>query len=145
VEIALKLDPTPADIDAVLLGLIAYNDEASRRDAGYQPFALHLLDPDTGAPVGGMSGYAVYDWLFIQLFHVPATLRGKGQGRALMARAEAFARERNCIGIWLDTYSFQARPFYEKLGFTVFGTLEDHPIGGRRFFMQKRLDTPSTP
>ena len=56
------------------------------------------------------------------------------------AKAEAWARERNLAGMWLDTFAFQARPFYEKLGFSVFGTIEDHPRGSRRFFMQKRLD-----
>jgi GNAT superfamily N-acetyltransferase len=60
-----------------------------------------------------------------------------------MARAEAWARQRNLAGMWLDTFAFQARPFYEKLGFTVFGTLEDHPRGSRRFFMQKRFTAPA--
>jgi GNAT superfamily N-acetyltransferase len=143
VEIALKLDPDKADIYAILLGLIDFNRKASGREPNYQAFALHLTDPDTDSPVGGLSGWAVFDWVFIELFHVPETLRGKGYGKALMARAEAFARERACIGLWLDTFDFQARPFYEQLGFTLFGTIDDHPTGGQRFFLQKRLDTPS--
>jgi hypothetical protein len=57
-----------------------------------------------------------------------------------MAEAEVFARQRGLLGVWLDTFSFQARPFYEKLGFSVFGTLHDHPAGGARYFMQKRFD-----
>jgi GNAT superfamily N-acetyltransferase len=140
VDIALKLDPDAADEKAVRDGLIAFNRKNSGREAGWQPFVLHLVDPETGKPVGGLTGFALFDWVFVELFHVPEDLRGQGHGRALMARAEAFARERNCIGIWLDTFSFQARPFYEKLGFSVFGTLVDHPIGGARYFMQKRLD-----
>jgi GNAT superfamily N-acetyltransferase len=91
-----------------------------------------------------MTGFTTFDWLYVELFHVPETLRGRGHGKALMARAEAFARERGLIGIWLDTFDFQARPFYESLGFSVFGTIEDHPIGGARHFLQKRLDGAST-
>jgi GNAT superfamily N-acetyltransferase len=139
VEIALKLNPEQADIDPIDRGLIDFNRRASGRDAGYQPFALHLVDPITRAPVGGLSGWASFDWLFIELLHVPEELRGQGQGRALMERAEALARELRLVGIWLDTFDFQARGFYEKLGFTVFGTIEDHPIGGRRYLLQKRL------
>jgi len=56
-----------------------------------------------------------------------------------MDRAEAIARAHGCVGIWLDTFSFQARGFYEKLGFAVFGTMEDFPPGHQRFFLQKRL------
>lgn len=139
-EIALKLDPGQDDIEVVRAGLVAHNRKASGREAHWQPFALHLTDPASGRPVGGLTGAAVFDWVFIELLHIPERFRGQGHGEALMARAEAFAREQGCIGIWLDTYSFQARPFYEKLGYTLFGTLDDHPVGGARYFMQKRLD-----
>jgi ribosomal protein S18 acetylase RimI-like enzyme len=58
---------------------------------------------------------------------------------ALMREAEAVARENGCTGIWLDTFSFQAPGFYEKLGYTVFGTLADYPPGHSRFFLHKTL------
>ena len=41
-----------------------------------------------------------------------------------MLAAEAEGRKRGCTAIWLDTFEFQARPFYEKIGFAVFGTLD---------------------
>lgn len=138
-DIAFKLDPDEADIEAVRKGLIAFN-RAQRNDApsGYQPFALHLKT-DGGAIVGGLTGMALLDWLVIDLFFVDAAYRGQDHGTRLMQRAEEFARERGLVGIWLDTFAFQARPFYEKLGFSVFGELVDHPRGSRRYFMQKRL------
>ena len=138
-EIRLKLDPDEADMRAVRDGLIEYNRDASGREAGWQPVAIHLVD-DNGTAVGGLTGATVFDWLFIQLLHIPQSLRGQGFGSMLMTRAEAFARERGCAGIWLDTFDFQARPFYEKLGYSVFGTIENHPIGGARYFLQKRLE-----
>jgi GNAT superfamily N-acetyltransferase len=142
-DLEIILNPNDADRNAVRLGLIEFNRRAAGRDAGWQPIAIHLLDPATGGPVGGLTGAAVFDWFFVELLHIPEALRGKGHGRALMNRAEQFAREQGCVGIWLDTFSFQARPFYEKLGFTVFGTLDDHPIGGARYFMQKRFEAPA--
>ena len=39
----------------------------------------------------------------------------------------------------LSTFSFQARPFYEQLGYALIGTLEDYPEGHSLFFMTKRL------
>jgi hypothetical protein len=41
--------------------------------------------------------------------------------------------------VWLDTYSWQARPFYEKLGYDVFGELPYRGGAHRRFFMRKTL------
>jgi GNAT superfamily N-acetyltransferase len=75
----------------------------------------------------------------VELLAVPEEHRGAGYGIRLMEQAERIARVNECIGLWLDTYEFQARGFYEKLGFEVFGTLDDHPVGQRRFFLRKRF------
>ena len=138
-QITLKLDPDEADIDAVRVGLREYNQaQLGARVPFYQNIALHLRDDD-GAIVGGLTATAVLDWLFVELLHVNETHRGHDHGSALMAEAEAYARANDLAGIWLDTFAFQARGFYEKLGFSVFGTLEDHPRGSRRYFLQKRF------
>ena len=136
-QIELKLDPGAADESVVLDGLRDFNQQAGG-PADYQSIAV-LLKDDGGTPVGGLTGWAVYNWLFIKLLHIPDAYRGKGYGTQLMQRAEAFARERNLTGIWLDTFEFQAPGFYDKLGYSIFGTIEDHPVGGRRYFLQKRL------
>jgi hypothetical protein len=54
-------------------------------------------------------------------------VRGRGFGKELRKRAETYAVERGCTDAFLDTFSFQARPFYKKLAYRVFGTLENHP------------------
>jgi GNAT superfamily N-acetyltransferase len=73
---------------------------------------------------------------------VPETLRGQGLGRELMRRAEEEAIARGCHASWLDTFQFQARGFYERLGYTCFGELSDYPPGFSRYFMQKMLKPP---
>jgi GNAT superfamily N-acetyltransferase len=138
VVFAEKLNPTEGEVDAVLAALVQ-SEQSAGRDAGYLPMAVLLSDAEGGPVTGGLYGYRLFDWLFIQYVAVPISLQGQGVGQELMARAEAWAREHGLAGMWLDTFAFQARPFYEKLGFSVFGTIEDHPRGSRRFFMQKRL------
>jgi len=54
-----------------------------------------------------------------------------------MAEREAVAR--GCRGAWLDTFDFQARGFYERLGYACFGEIPEYPIGHTRFFMKKDL------
>ena len=54
---------------------------------------------------------------------MPETLRGRGIGTDLLRRAEAEALVRGCHGAWLDTFEFQARGFYERLGYRCFGEL----------------------
>jgi GNAT superfamily N-acetyltransferase len=130
--------PTLEDREAVLAPLRAYN-EAMAGPARAEPVAILLRDAED-RPVGGLWGRSGYDWMFVEYLAVPEALRGQRFGSALIQEAERIARARGCCGIWLDTFAFQARGFYEKLGFTVFGTLEDHPRGSRRFFLSKRLE-----
>lgn len=129
--------PSEADRDAILVPLRAYNISRAG-DPRIRPIAI-LLTNEHGDHVGGLWGKCAYDWLFIELLAVPEEHRGGSYGKALMERAERIARDNNCIGLWLDTYEFQARGFYEKLGFEVFGTLDDHPVGQKRFFLRKRF------
>lgn len=65
-------------------------------------------------------------------------IRGQGVGRQLLGRAEAEAAARGCRNAHLDTFSFQARGFYESLGYEVFGALGDYPPGHSRYFLHKR-------
>jgi hypothetical protein len=53
--------------------------------------------------------------------------------------AEAGAVQRGCHSVWLDTHEFKAKSFYEKLGYTEFGRLENFPTGYARHYSQKQL------
>lgn len=130
---------TEADYQAVLSPLHAYN-VGRAGDPGIETVALLLTD-ETGVSVGGLWGQIAYNWLVIELLSVPEEYRGAGLGRTLMERANEIAQSRDCIGIWLDTFEFQAFEFYTKLGFETFGVLDDHPLGQKRFFLRKRFET----
>ena len=89
--------------------------------------------------IGGLWGRTGFGWLFVELIFVPEALRGRGIGADLMSRAESEAIGRGCHGAWLDTFEFQARGFYERLGYACFGQLDDYPPGFARYFMKKGL------
>jgi GNAT superfamily N-acetyltransferase len=136
-RLTIPESPSETDRNAVIAPLRAYNIRQAG-DPRIRPVAILLTD-EGGDHVGGFWGKLVYDWLFVELLAVPEEYRGGNYGTALMQGAERIARADNCVGIWLDTYEFQARGFYEKLGFEVFGALDDHPIGQKRFFLRKRF------
>lgn len=137
-EIVATDSPSTADRETILRELIAFN-EAQAGTTPLHQFALFIRDADSGDTVGGLYSYSFYDWLYIDVLVVPEALRGRGLGRELMRRIEIEAMAQGCIGVWLNTFSFQARGFYEKLGYEVFGTIDDHPPGAQRFFLRKRL------
>ncbi len=130
--------PTDEDRQAILQALVAFN-RSNGPPTLAQPLAI-LIRSQSGEIEGGLWGHSIYDWLRIELLVVPEVIRGQGVGRKLLAKAEEAARQRLCIGAWLDTFSFQARGFYEKAGYRLSGQIEDHPIGGARYIMAKRLD-----
>lgn len=99
-------------------------------------FTLRLDDAGERL-VGGLSGVMAWGWLFIDAVWVHPDLRGQGAGRVLMVHAESHAAAQGCHSVWLDT--FQARGFYESVGYSVFGTLEDYPGEQTRWFLRKRL------
>jgi GNAT superfamily N-acetyltransferase len=137
-EFTIRLDPTEAEIEALRTPLLDHLKQIGR-DIGYRPYSILLSDTPGGPVTGGLYGYVLFEWLFIQYVSVPETLRGQGVGTELMAQAEAWVRAEGLAGLWLDTFAFQARSFYEKLGYSVFGEITDHPRGSSRYFLKKQL------
>ena len=60
-------------------------------------------------------------------------------GSQLLEAAESEARLAGAHNAYLETYSFQARPFYEARGYTVAGQIADLPPGGTYYLMRKAL------
>jgi GNAT superfamily N-acetyltransferase len=137
VDVRIDDGVTPADEACVVRGLLAFN-EIRLGPSGDQPVKLVVRD-SVGTVIGGILGHTRWRWLYIDKLWVDELVRGKGIGSGLMAAAEDLARARGCTDASLDTFGYQARPFYEKLGYELFGTLEGYPPGSRQYFLRKRL------
>ena len=118
--------------------LLRFN-EATVGNATGIPYAITVHADASEDVVGGLWALSLWGSFYIALIFVPDDARGNGLGSDLMSRAEAEARNRGCRDMWLDTYVFQARPFYEGLGFSVFGQIEGPAPMFPRYFMQKQL------
>lgn len=132
-------DVADEEVRQAIVGPLLRFNESQAGPSGNRPLVVELRDVD-GAIVGGLWGATAYGWLFIQLLAVPEQSRGQGLGRRLMSLAEAEALKRGCHAAWLDTFEFQAKAFYEQIGYSCFAALPDYPKGSSRYFMRKELE-----
>jgi len=94
---------------------------------------------DSGRIVGGLILQSWWKESYIELLWLSERERRRGVGSELVAEAERRARRRGSKLLHLNTYSFQAPRFYEKLGFRCCGRMSGSPKGESRYFYVKRL------
>ena len=137
VQMRIETNATMEDAATVLRGLREFN-EVRLGPADEQPVRIVVRDAN-GNVVGGVLGHTKWKWMYIATLWVADSARGQGLGTKLMQAAEDLAKARGCTNVSLDTFEYQARPFYEKLGYKLFGTLEGYPPGYRQFYLTKTL------
>ncbi|MEZ4731217.1 MAG: GNAT family N-acetyltransferase [Caldilineaceae bacterium] len=124
-------------IAAIIQGVDEF-EQANGQDDNNRPLILAVLHRD-GEVVAGLLGKLLRGWLQVDMLWVAESLRGRGYGAGLMQRAEAIAIDEGCRSVHLETYSFQAPDFYKKLGYEVFGALEEYPPGETKYYFRKQL------
>ena len=77
---------------------------------------LWFFAASSGKVQGGVRGQTYWSWCAIDVLTVAEPYRRQGIGSRLLARVEEIARARGCVGIRLDTTSFQAPDFYRRHG-----------------------------
>ena len=139
-KVVLESDPDLAMRAKILEPLAAFNESVAG-PGHWGLLAVTVRGPDDEI-VGGLWGRGGYGFLFVELLALgPA--RGLGLGRKLMLLAEDEARRRGLLGMWVDTWTFQAPDFYPKLGFVECGRIRGYPPGHDRIFFVKRFDDPA--
>jgi GNAT superfamily N-acetyltransferase len=98
-----------------------------------------------GTIQGGARCDIAWGWLYVDWLWVAEARRGAGLGTRLLGTAEALARETACLGVHLNTWSFQAPGFYAKQGYTEAGRVADMPPGAIRHWFIKPFpkETPA--
>lgn len=133
--------PERADAEEISSRLIAFNREMVNRPDPV-PFTVAVREGD-GRIRGGIRAIMHFDVLYIDHFWLDRDLQRGGLGARVIAAAEAEGKRRGANVSWLDTFSWQARPFYEKQGYKVFGELPYVAGKHRRYFMWKQLTLDS--
>lgn len=103
------------------------------------PLIVIAFEPN-GAVAGGLLGETQLSWFKLSVMAIGAKLRGRGIGTELVRRAEAEATRRGCKYAYVDTMSYQAPEFYQRLGYQVVGRLDDwDSCGHAKYYMVKPL------
>jgi GNAT superfamily N-acetyltransferase len=136
-QVTLEQKAKGSDMATIVQGLLAYN-ATHAGEAGPNYLVVTVRD-DAGTCVGGLVGATYLGWLQVHSVWLPEELRGRGHGAAVLAAAEAEAIRRGCPRACLETLSFQALPFYEKHGYSVFSKLDDFPPGSTKYSLSKSL------
>ena len=135
----LELDenPSPADFRVILDGVRGFNRQQTNNEAP-RPIACFLRD-EQGQIVGGVQAGLWGRSAHIDALWVDEKLRGQGYGSQLMNAIAKYAVDHGHPLIYLETASFQALPFYEGLGYRIFGELPDITKGHTLYFLCKDL------
>ncbi|MFT3809721.1 MAG: GNAT family N-acetyltransferase [Micropepsaceae bacterium] len=136
-KVAVETGPAGPLKKVIGKGLGDFNT-AQAGSYAYAQFVVGVRDAK-GALRGGFLMEMLYETAFLKWAWVDEKLRGRSLGRTLMAVAEDESRRRGARNLWLDTFSYQARPFYEKLGYKLFGTLEYGRPELKRYWLAKEL------
>ncbi len=135
-EIVSLSEARLADEEAIVRPL---NDANLEHGVVWNPLRVVLALRRDGEILGGLIGSIHWDWLSVDILGVDARLRGQGYGAALMARAEEMGRAAGCVGSRVETHSFQAPGFYERIGYERYADLPDNPKGHSRLMYRKDL------
>ena len=136
-KIRVTDSPTSAEIEELQDNLTEYNLQhlEIKEKKSLALFATN----DQEEKIGGITGHTFGNWLLIKYLWVHESQRGSGLGSQLLRQMEAIAVERGCCLALVDTFFFQAKPFYEKQGYQTQMTLDHYPKTSKRHYLTKQL------
>ncbi|WP_109393282.1 GNAT family N-acetyltransferase [Proteus terrae] len=135
-SLKITTNPTPNEINEIYEGLLTHNLRYIQMKQ-YSPLAV--FKEENGKKIGGITGDILGNWLRIRYLWVDKAYRGQNIGTELLQTMENTAKEKGAKYAEVDTFSFQALPFYQKQGFVIFGTLENYPISDKKYYLRKKL------
>ncbi|MCF6437019.1 GNAT family N-acetyltransferase [Pseudoalteromonas sp. MMG022] len=140
-KIELSTSPTAQQLDAINKGIATFNAQHMKCDGDFDlgfRFVITVQNVQ-GDIIGGLQASVIWSYCLLELLWLSEHTRGLGIGSTLMQHLEEFARSKGLHQIRTETLDFQAKPFYEKLGYQEYGVLEDTPPGHTSYFLAKKL------
>ena len=135
-QVEIVSNVTDSDREELFSGLRNYNNQFIDTRAWGQ-FGVYCRN-EAGLMVGGLIASKKGKWVCIDYLWVSEETRGSGLGSMLMKAAEQEGKRTGCKHGLVDTFSFQALPFYVKQGYQLQMSLPDFPDEGiQRHYLTK--------
>jgi GNAT superfamily N-acetyltransferase len=135
-SITIERNPSSHDLRFLMHELHEYNVLQTGREGNL--ISIFLKDGQQQIR-GGLHGWTAFNYLHVDALWLRENLRRQVYGSRLMQAAEEEALKRGCRFAQLDTFSFQALGFYEKLGYRIFGEPDEVAGGHKWYFLKKEL------
>ncbi|GKX65713.1 GNAT family N-acetyltransferase [Inconstantimicrobium mannanitabidum] len=134
-------EATSEDLNVVERGLVEYNLSKVPliQEKAFIPVNLVVRDSEGQIVAGVDSRLYCWNCCYVDMLWVKEENRKCGYGNILLNEVERVAKEKGAYLIHLDTFDFQAKDFYLKHGYEIFGVLEDCPKGHNRYYLKKNL------
>lgn len=135
----IEVDYEREHVDVITEGLRDFNSPYFGNKKNIH-FAVYLKN-EKDEVVGGILAWMRpgIKLLYIDSIWISEPMRNKGYGKKLLLAAETEGKKHGCTHSQVDTLSFQAEPFYQKLGYKRIGIV--HKLYGEHdsIFMRKNL------
>jgi GNAT superfamily N-acetyltransferase len=131
--------PTDEDSRSLIDGVRSFNRD--RTGVERPRTVAYFLRDEERRIIGGVQGMLWGRSTHVDVLWVDEDYRGQGHGAKLMSAIENYGAEHGHPLMYLETASFQALPFYEGLGYQIFGELSEISEGHTLFFLKKVLNT----
>jgi ribosomal protein S18 acetylase RimI-like enzyme len=130
-------EPNETDMQVLVDGMLSYH--ASKGHPRKVDTYSVTIKNDEGILVGCVMVSFLWNGMEIGSLWVDESMRGQGLGQKLMTMAEDEGRKRGATFAYTNTFTWQALGFYEKLGYSLYGKLEDFPADNQLSYYRKNL------
>ena len=131
---------TKQDQDYLIDRLVEYNLSLVKLEQEENFIDLSMKVVEDDKIIAGIIA-KMYCWniVYVDTLWVDPDYRGRRIGEKLLTMLENEAKLKGAKLVHLDTFDFQAKDFYLKQGYEIFGKLEDCPENHCRYYMKKAL------
>ncbi|AJD27595.1 GNAT family N-acetyltransferase [Clostridium botulinum] len=129
------------EADLIVDRIVEYNLSKVPAKQEVPLLCINRVIEDTNGEIiaGILSKMYCWNCIYIDVLWIKEEYRKDGLGTKLLKEVEKIAKEKDCHLIHLDTFDFQAKDFYIKHGYEIFGILDQCPENHKRYFMKKNI------